>query len=159
MSRIYPWWEKSGKQKSWDKKSGDHITRARHLQLALGLHLCIEPYRLQMPANVCLCFPSTSTSQKKVYSTLFFSKAFKNHPEYSITADLIHPSLGKVLGMLYVTLARYIVLQSPNFDLFVYPFIAPKKNRLIKCNSLNAQALWDTRTKPLLLRLSNFTWY
>jgi len=94
-----------------------------------------------MPANVCLCFPSTSTSQKKVYSSLFYLKAFKNHPEYSMAADLIRPSLGKVLDRLYVTLARYIVLQSPKFDPFIYPFIALKKNRLIKCHSLNAQAL------------------
>lgn len=159
MSHVYPRWEKSGKQKSWDKRSVDLITRAQHLQLALGLHLCIEPYRLQMPANVCLCFPFTSISQKKVYSTLFYLKTFKNHPEYSMAADLSHPSLGKLLGRSYVTLARHIVLQAPNFDPFIYPFIARKKNRLIKCNSLNAHALWDIATKPLLLRLSNFTWY
>ena len=79
--------------------------------------------------------------EKMVYSTLFYLKAFKNHPEYSMVADLTHPSLGKVLTMLYVTLARYVVLQSPNFDPFIYPFIALKKNRVIKCNSLNAQAL------------------
>lgn len=116
-------------------------TRAQHLQLAWGLHLCIELYRLQMPANVCLCFLFTSISQKKVYSTLFYLKTFKNHTEYSMAADLSHPSLGKLLGRLYLTLARHIVLQSPNFDPFIYPFIAPKKNRLIKRNSLNAHAL------------------
>lgn len=159
MSHVYLWWEKSVKQKLWDKRSVDLITKAQHLQLAWGLHLCIELYRLQMTANVCLCFPFTSIPQKKIYSTLFYLKIFKNHTEYSMAADLSHPSLGKLLGRLYVTLARHIVLQSPNFDPFIYPFIAHKKNRLIKCNSLNAHALWDTTAKPLLLRLSNFTWY
>lgn len=58
-----------------------------------------------------------------------------------MAADLTHPSLGKVLNTLYATLARYVVLQSPNFDLFIYPFIALKKKQahkmqLIKCPSI-----------------------
>lgn len=43
---------------------------------------------------------SPALHKNKVYSTLFYLKAFKNHPEDSMTADLVHPSLGKVLDTL-----------------------------------------------------------
>lgn len=131
---------KKVESKSHETKGG-LIIRAQNLPLAWGLRLCIELYKLQMPASVCLYFPYTSISQKKVYSTLFYLITFENHTKYSLAEDLSHPSLGKLLGRLYLTLARHVVLQSPNFDPFIYPFIAHKKNRLIKRNSLNAHAV------------------
>lgn len=115
-----------------------HITRTG------CLYLSIEPQRLQMHADVCLFFPIPC----------FIWRLLKNNT--SMAADLIHPFLWKVWDTLCVTLARYIVVQPPDFDLFMHPFITLQKNRLIKCNSLNAQALWDTTTKPLQFKAFKF---
>lgn len=106
---------KNGKQKSQDKGVGTTSLEPATNNL---LWDCI----CALNRTGCRCLPmSVSASppppQKEIYSTLFLFTAFKNHPEYTIAADLIHPSLGKVLDKLYVTLARYIVVLSPNSDL------------------------------------------